>query len=170
MRTHFKIQRTLLNRVRQDLVRQHSHAYERVGFLVCKIDRLDNDGWLILAADYLSVADEDYVEDDSFGAMIGSTAIRKMMQIAYDEPVSIVHVHMHEHEGRPRPSFTDIEEMAELMPNFWHVRPNFPHAAIVLSLDSMEGTVWNPESKSKSKISDLTVVGLPMQLIRNYNG
>lgn len=170
MKTHFKIQRSLLNRVRQDLARPHSYASERVGFIVCKVDRLDPDGWLLLAADYFSVADEDYVDDDSVGAMIGSAAIRKMMQFAYDDPFSIVHVHMHEHEGTPYPSSTDVREMAELIPNFWHVRSNFPHAAIVLSLDSMTGTVWDPISKSKSQISDLSVVGFPMQLIRHYNG
>jgi len=167
MRTHFKIPRKLIDEIRIDLSRPHPFAYERVGFITCKVGRLDDNGWVMLAVNYHPVEDEDYVEDDSVGAMIGSAAIRKMMQRAYDEPYSVVHVHMHEHSGRPGPSITDAREMAKLIPNFWNVRRSFPHAAVILSIDSMSGTVWDPSSKTKFMIEDLTVVGTPMQFIRD---
>ena len=160
----------MLDRIREDLIRPHAFAYERVGFIVCKVGRLVDDGWVLLAAEYLSVDDDDYVDDDSVGAMIGSAAIRKMMQIAYDEPYAVVHVHMHEHYGRPAPSRTDVREMAELIPNFWHVRPNFPHVALILSLDSMAGTVWDPKTQKNTQIATARVVGFPMQLIQSNHG
>lgn len=160
----------MLGRIREDLSRPHSFAYERVGFIVCKAGRLLDDGWVLLAAEYLPVHDEDYVEDDSVGAMIGSAAIRKMMQIAYDEPYAVVHVHMHEHNGQPRPGRTDVREMAELIPNFWHVRPNLPHAALILSLDSMTGTVWEPKSQKNAQMTTARVVGFPTQLIQSNHG
>ena len=167
MRTHFKIPRKLLDDIREDLARPHAFAYERVGFITCKVGKLENDGWILLATDYHPVEDEDYVEDDSVGALIGSAAIRKMMQQAYDEPCSVVHVHSHEHSGRPGPSIVDVREMTKLIPNFWNVRRNFPHAAVVLSRDSMSGSLWDPLSKMKFEIEDFTVVGAPMQFIRD---
>ena len=170
MNIHFKIQREFIDSIRRDLSRPHEFAYERVGFIGCKAGRLGNGAWIILAALYYSVADEDYVEDDSVGALIGSAAIRKMMQVAYDEPLSIFHVHMHEHRGIPRPSPVDIREMGELIPNFWHVRENLPHGAIVLSRDSLSGTIWDPSLQVKRPIDDITVVGTPMQLIRGNHG
>ncbi len=160
----------MLDEIRADLSRPHSFAYERVGFVTCKVGKFDGEGWIILAANYHPVEDEDYVKDESVGAMIGSAAIRKMMQRAYDEPYSVVHVHMHEHSGRPSPSATDAREMAKLIPNFWNVRRNFPHAAVILSFDSMSGTVWDPSSKSRFAIDDFTVVGAPMQFIRTEHG
>lgn len=167
MRTHFKISQKLLEQIRTDLSRPHSFAYERVGFITCKVGTLEEGGWVMLAVNYHPVEDEDYVEDDSVGAMIGSAAIRKMMQRAYDEPYAVVHVHMHEHRGRPSPSITDAREMSKLIPNFWNVRRKFPHAAVILSHDSMSGTVWDPSEQTKFQIEDFTVVGAPMQFIRD---
>jgi hypothetical protein len=167
MRTHFKISRNLLDEIREDLARPHAFAYERVGFITCKAGKLKDDGWVLLAGNYHPVEDEDYIEDDTVGALIGSAAIRKMMQRAYDDPYGIVHVHMHDHFGLPEPSSIDSRETSKLIPNFWNVRRHFPHAAVVLSRDSMSGTVWDPSSKTKSGIEDCTIVGQPMQFIRD---
>jgi hypothetical protein len=167
MRTHFKISRKLLDEIRIDLSRPHSFAFERVGFITCRVGKLEEGGWVLLAANYNPVEDEDYVDDDSVGAMIGSAAIRKMMQRAYDEPYAVVHVHMHDHRGRSGPSITDAREMSKLIPNFWNVRRKFPHAAVILSRDSMSGTVWDPSTKAKFPIEDFTVVGTPMLFIRD---
>src|SRR4051794_7201842 len=101
MNINFKITDALLGEVKQDLNRPHEFAYERVGFLACRVGRITPGGWIMIASKYYLVEDKDYIEDYSAGATIGSDAIRKMMQIAYDEPVSIVHVHEHSHYGRP---------------------------------------------------------------------
>jgi hypothetical protein len=121
----------------------------------------------MFAAEYHPVADGDYIENETVGAQIGTDAIRKMMQKAYDEPLSVVHVHQHEHRGVPGLSGIDRREMSKLIPNFWNVRPNLPHAAIVLSLDSMCGVIWNPVTGKNSPMHDFTVVGAPMKFIRS---
>ena len=166
MNVLFKISEALLNEVRHDLARRHEFAYERVGFLACRAAILEPEGWVLLGAKYYPIADEDYLPDNSVGAMIGSDAIRKALQIAYNEPLSMVHVHLHPHRGQTEFSSIDERETAKMIPNFWHVRPNLPHAAIVLSLDSLCGFVWEPASKQRLPINDITVVGTPMKFIR----
>ena len=42
-----------------------------VGFLACRAARLANNGLIILATEYHPVADDDYVEDPTVGAMMG---------------------------------------------------------------------------------------------------
>lgn len=84
MKTAFRIDRTLLNRVHSDLDRKHAFAAERVGFIACRTARADG-GMLLLAQEYLAVADEDYEydPDPAVGAMMGPAAIRKALQHAY---------------------------------------------------------------------------------------
>lgn len=166
MKINFKITDNLLNAIREDLARPHKFAFERVGFVSCRLGKTGTDGWIMLGSKYYPVEDNHYIEDYSAGATIGSDAIRKMMQLAYDEPVSIVHIHEHSHYGTPRLSRIDERAMNQLIPNFWHVRPNLPHAAIVISQDSMCGYVWEPVTKLRFPIADFTVIGAPMKFIR----
>ncbi len=140
---------------RRDLARPHTFAYERVGFIACRVGKTEVDRWVMLASNYYPVEDEHYVRDETVGALINSEAIRKMLQIGYNESVSIVHVHEHSHYGKPRLSHIDEREMNRLIPNFWHVRPNLPHAAVVLSKDSMCGFAWEPRLRQILPINDL---------------
>lgn len=166
MNISFKITKSLLDVIKQDLARSHDFAFERVGFIACRVGKTAQDEWILLGSQYYPVDDEHYVQDDSVGAQIGSDAIRKVLEIAYGEAVSIVHVHEHPHRGVPRLSRVDDREMAKLIPNFWHVRPNLPHAAIVLSHDSICGFAWEPSIKQRLLIQDFTIVGQPMKFIR----
>lgn len=166
MSISLKITNSLLNTIKQDLSRPHDFAYERVGFIACRVGKTVDDGWILLGSQYYPVNDDHYIQDDSVGAQIGTDAIRKMLEVAYNEPVSIIHVHEHPHRGTPRLSRVDDREMAKLIPNFWHVRPNFPHAALVLSQDSMCGFAWEPSLKERVPIHSFTVVGQPMKFIK----
>ena len=49
---------------------------------------------------------------------------------------------MHEHSGRPSFSRTDLREQIKFVPDFFKVRPQLPHGAIVLSHDRAAGRVW----------------------------
>ena len=100
MKVKFKMTSSLLQEVRQDLARPHAFAAERVGFLSCGVTR-SKGGIIVLASQYHSVADEDYLDDQSVGAMMAAAAIRKALQLAYGLKRSMVHVHSHEHQGRP---------------------------------------------------------------------
>jgi proteasome lid subunit RPN8/RPN11 len=167
MKFYFKITSSLLQAIQSDLSRRHNFAFERVGFIACKVGRVGDKGLVLLAYDYFPVHNEHYLKDFSVGATIGPDAIRRMMQLAYDQPISVVHVHEHVHNGKPSFSGIDRREMARLIPDFWHVRPNLPHAAIVMSKDSICGYVWDSHSKNSVEIADFTIVGTPMKFIRN---
>jgi len=166
MKIIFKLTEVLLQRVKEDLRRPHPFAFERVGFISSRSGRIPPNGWVILGYDYHPVDDEDYVPCASVGALIGPGAMRKALQVAYNEPLSMVHVHSHDHRGTPAFSKVDLRESARFVPNVWNVRPNLPHAAIVLSEDSLCGFGWEPGSQRRIPIGDFTIVGVPLRIIR----
>jgi hypothetical protein len=165
MNVVFKISRELLEIVRRDLARPHDFAWERVGFLAGRPGALGPNKVVILAQSYHPVANEDYVEDNSVGAMMGSAAIRKGLQYAYANQVSMFHIHQHEHFGAPRFSPIDIRESAIFVPDFWHVCPSYTHGAIVLSKDLAVGLCWYPGILNSIPIREFVVVGAPMEVI-----
>src|SRR3989441_3753775 len=167
MKVLFKITSSLLKRVREDLVRTHEFAAERVGFLSWRAAKLRPRGLVILAHDYHPVSDNDYVNDSTVGAMMGSEAIRKALQFAYGNEVGMAHVHMHDHCGSPCPSRTDLSETAKFVPDFWHVKPQMPHGAIIVSRDSISGRCWYPGRSKPVSISKLTIVGPRLVFIWN---
>jgi hypothetical protein len=167
MRAAFKITRTLLSKTVDDLRRPHPFAAERVGFFSCRVGALKPSGCVVLAHDFHSVADGDYLHDHTVGAMMGPAAIRKAMQFALSHEVCMFHVHIHEHRGRPWFSGTDLRESAKFVPDFWHVRPHLVHGAIVLSLDSASGLCWHPQFPEPFRFSDCCVVGSPMSIARS---
>jgi hypothetical protein len=167
MNVTFRIPRELLRNVRLDLDRPHSFAWERVGFLAGRPGALGNKEVVILAQSYHPVGDDDYVESDLVGAMIGSAAIRKALQYAYTNQVSMFHIHQHAHFGRPTFSHTDLRESAVFVPDFWHVCPSHPHGAIVLSKDLAVGLCWYPGVRIPKPIGEIVIVGAPMEVILN---
>ena len=108
------------------------------------------------------MGDEDYVNDPSAGATVGRSGLRKALQTAYTEAVSMVHVHLHEHRGRPRLSRTDLRENALFVPDFWNVQPSLPHGAAVFSFNSAVGQCWIPDGASPSGV-EVAIVGSPMR-------
>lgn len=167
MKVLFKITSALLELVREDLSRAHPFAFERVGFLSCRTASLRPSGLVVLACEYLPVANDDYVNDSTVAAMMGPAAIRKAMQHAYNNDVGMFHVHIHDHSGTPRPSETDLHETAKFVPDFWHVKPQMPHGAIILSRDSISGRCWYPERKKPFSISRFKIVGTRLVCIWN---
>jgi hypothetical protein len=109
------------------------------------------------------VLDDDYEHDHSVGAMLGPGAFRRILQVAYNQPVSIFHVHRHEHKGKPWFSHVDMREAMKYMPDFWKVRKGFPHGILVLSRDSAAGLVWIPECPVQVRIGHISIVGAPIQ-------
>ena len=161
MKMHIRIDRSLWTLIHNDLSRPHAHAAERVGFVTCRSTALRT-GTCLLAAEYFPVADDDYEESHVVGAMIGAGAIRKALQIAYKDPVSMFHVHRHEHRGPPRYSKVDLIESQKLVPNFWHVRPGVPHGTLLLSIDRARGLWWDPSDRVPKPIDEINVVGRPL--------
>lgn len=165
MTFHLRITRALLEQVHADLSRTHSHAWERVAFISCRPAPLMNGAVELLAEALHTVADDDYESDATVGAMLGAGAFRKALQLAYNAPISMFHVHRHEHHGRPRFSNVDLREAHKYVPDFWKVRPGFPHGILILSHDSASGLAWNPNTRSPVAITRISVVGAPIHEI-----
>ncbi len=163
MRITLKVRGDLLIAVMANLRRRHVFAAERVGFLLCRPAHLPGSGLLLLAQAFHAVADEDYLDDPTAGATMGPDAIRKALQIAYNKGASMFHVHIHEYKGKPGFSSTDSRETTRFVPDFWHVQPDLPHGAIVLSKDSAYGRCWIPGKKRPEEISEFVSVGVPMR-------
>lgn len=144
MRALFRCTYDFLERVAQDLSRPHSHAAERVGFIAVRAAWL-TDGLLMLAQEFYPVADDDYVRDDSVGALIGPEGLRKALEISLLNPVGIFHVHCHEYAfgGRHWFSSTDLDEQMKFVPDFFKVNRKMPHGALVLGpRRTAAGRVW----------------------------
>ena len=166
MKTTLKITKAFLDEVHIDLSRAHKFAHERVGFIACSLSRAAT-GQILLANTYLPVADGDYEDVPKVGAMMGSAAIRKAMEYAYNNPVSMLHVHRHDHRGRPQFSKIDVSEGAKFIPNFWNVRPDLPHGLLVLSKNAATAAVWDPSTKAPRYVEEICVIGRPLVTFRS---
>lgn len=161
MTTHLKIPGSLLHEIHQDLSRPHKFAAERVGFVTCGNAGAADGGRILLANRWHGVADDDYVDNPRVGAAIGGSAFRKILQYAYSNPVSILHVHRHDHRGTPRFSPTDLRSAREYVPSFFHVQRAMPHGVVVLSFDHAAGQVWEFGQPTAKQIDVFQVVGYP---------
>ena len=141
----FRASGDLMATIRRDLRRPHPFAAERVGFITVRATSVERN-LILLAQDYHGVSDDDYLRDDSVGAMIGQEALRKALELALLNSVGIFHVHMHDFPGRLWFSRTDLREQARFVPDFFKVRRKMPHGAVVLNPDAAAGRVWlSPE-------------------------
>jgi hypothetical protein len=160
--TQFKVSRRLMSEVRADLSRPHPFAAERVGFLSARVS-LARDTIVILATRFMSVDDDDYLDEQSVGAMIGPEAIRKALQFSLKERVSMFHVHAHLGLGIPRFSRIDLRLNKALIPNFFQVSAQTPHGAVVLSDAAMAGSVQFASGTAIKPIEEFVEVGLPIR-------
>lgn len=167
MTSVFRITSALLEKLHDDLSRPHAFAGERVAFLSCRTGSLNAGGIVLLAHSIHVVSDEDYERSHTMGALIGSAAFRKILQYCYAHKVSIFHVHRHDHDGAPAFSKIDIQESAKFVPDFFKVRPDQPHGALVLSMDSMSGLIWRSRMSKPERITKSTIVGHRLVEISN---
>jgi len=159
----FKIPRRLLRQVRADLARPHPFAFERVGFISAGVAAAGDDLWL-LAREYRPVDDNDYLRDDSVGAMMGPEAIRKALQWAMKTGQAVFHVHTHGGNGVPGFSGTDLREHSKFMPNFFQFAGKSPHGALVLSDNAASGQVWLQPTGAGDYIDRFVEVGMPIKM------
>lgn len=166
MNCQLKLTSGLVATMREDLLRPHPFAAERVGFVACGTSSDPRNGLIVCARSYHPVADDDYIDDPRFGAVIGSGGFRMAFQVAYQSDAAILHVHLHGHKGRPRPSRDDLEETAKFVPDFFNVRPRRPHGALILSKTEMSCRIWTAANANPVPVPKIAVVGFPMLVIR----
>jgi hypothetical protein len=161
----FRATEPFMTRVRRDLIRPHRFAHERVGFITARA-AAGRDHLVLIAEGYHPVADEEYVRDPMVGARIGQEALRKALNLALLNPVSVFHIHMHLLPERLLWfSRIDLSEQLNFVPDFFKVRPNMPHGALVLSPNSEAGRVWI-NARDILPIAEFNTVGSRLKVTR----
>ena len=167
MKAHIKMTGELHNAILQDLTRRHPFAAERVGFVFGRLGSLADGGRLVLLTRYHSIPDDQYVEDKTVGARIGSDALTWAMQAVYrGRPTQegIFHIHLHGHRGETGMSATDRREIPTLIPGFQSVGRDAGHGIIILSLDHGSGWVWMRGSTQPAPAECISVIGAPIRV------
>jgi hypothetical protein len=167
MRFEIKLTGFLYDRIVSDLIRRHPFAAERVGFVSARMGSLADQGKLILLNRYHSIPDEQYVDDPTVGARIGSEAMTwAMLAVYHGRPAreGIFHIHLHGHNGETGMSRTDACEIPKLMPGFQSVGREAAHGIIILSSDHGSAWMWLPGSKDAVPAAQLSVIGAPVRV------
>ena len=162
MKVRFKITVDLLATVRADLRRPHPFAHERVGFISAGLSA-SKDELLVLAREYRSVRDDEYLRAPSVSAMMGPEAIRSALEWALQDGVALFHVHTHGGEGIPSFSGVDLRENAKFVPDFFKVAAQCAHGAIVLSDTAARGQIWLDGRGPHQFIGSFVEVGVPIR-------
>lgn len=158
-----RIPKKLYQQMIADLKHPHEFAYERVGFLMTRSKLVDHSTTLIMALEYHPVLDENYIEDNSVGAKINSSAIRSAMQTAHDLQAGCFHVHLHEQSGRPHPSLTDSAELPPVVASLANISSKQCNGFLILSEDSFHAEVKMPGSSELVTAEKCSVIGYPMK-------
>lgn len=158
MKCQIKITDALLASINADLHRPHPFAYERVGFLTAGAARV-GDGLMLICRTYHPVADCDYEYSRSVGAQIGSDAMRKAIEAAYQNRSSLIHIHTHGGVGQPKFSANDLESAPQFVPGFFSALPRMPHGIVVLSNNSAQGLLWMGPKAAPQYVEKFIQVG-----------
>jgi hypothetical protein len=165
MNTKLRMTNAFWDALQADLHRPHAFAAERVAFAFGRRGAALG-GDVILLSTFTPVEDGDYEDDPYVGARIGAQAIHTGLKQAALQRAAAFHVHLHEHNGMPWFSRTDLRELPPVMDPFQHIVREQPRGLLLLSDDECVGLVWHPASSRPSAISDVTIVGAPMRLLR----
>ena len=165
MSTKLRMTRGFWDALQADLRRPHAVAAERVAFAFGRRGVAPG-GDVIVLSTFAPVDDGDYEDDPCVGARIGAQAIHKGLKRAAQLRAAAFHVHLHEHLGMPWFSRTDLRELPPVMDPFRHIVQEQPRGLLLLSDDDCVGLVWSSSSNQPSAISDVTIVGTPMRLLR----
>jgi len=167
MKIEIRLTGSLYGAILRDLTRPHPFAAERVGFVFGRTGSLTDEGRLVLLNRYHSIPDDQYVDDPTVGARIGSEAITWAMQaVYYGRPgrEGIFHVHFHVHEGETGMSPVDKREIPRLVPGFQSVGREAMHGIVILSLNHGSGWVWLPGNKESVSADTISVIAKPLSV------
>lgn len=167
MKIEIKLNGGLYAKIIRDLTRPHLFAAERVGFVFGRQGSLADQGRMILLTRYHSIPDDQYLDDSTVGARIGSEALTWAMQAVYHgrpEREGIFHIHLHGRRGETGMSGTDRREIPKLMPGFQSVGRDAAHGIIILSLDHGSSWVWLHGNTEPILADCVSVIGSPVRV------
>jgi hypothetical protein len=164
-----RLTRARYDEIVADLARPHTFARERVGFLFARRGTGANGEPLVLAVDYVPVADAHYevCDDEDVGACIGVAAVRAVMQRVYDSGYGAWHVHRHDHQRRPRFSPDDAGTLPPLIQAFERAAPAQLHGALLLSRNCAMATTWPADQRRGVALASVSIVGYPLTIYRS---
>lgn len=161
-----KISRELYDRVVSDLLRPHSYARERVGFLFSRSKKVLNGDYLVYLTEYKPVDDEDYIDDQNFGSKFGSRPINDSISYGLEKNMGVFHVHMHELSGRsPEFSKIDLKHLPPIFQSCHRIIKNQVHGMLLLGGKGLNAHVWIPEKTSYIKVDQISIIGSPMLVV-----
>lgn len=166
MRASIKMTKSLCNEIRNDLLKPHPFAGERVGFLFVRQSKTDFDNFLLISTQYTSLPDNQYIYDSRVGAKINSTSIRNAMQRTMETNEGVLHIHMHDHIGEPGFSYVDKKELRMLIKSFQNANNKVAHGAMVFSHNEMFGIACLPGKNETIPFSKISTVGYPLNSTR----
>jgi len=158
----FRIPRRVFAVMHADLGRPHPFADERIGFLAVAAGFGEDGENLLLAREYVSIPDHQYIRDNRAGARIGNDAIRWALQHILDSGLGLFHVHSHGGTDTPTFSGTDVAEQPRLVASFCNIGPGVSHGMLLLSSDTANAWIWLPGAKAPVVAAQLSIVGYPL--------
>jgi hypothetical protein len=159
--TTLRIARRLFVEIEADLQRPHDFAGERLGFVLARWAQAGPE-LVVMPFKYVSIADENYIDDPGVGAKINSAAIRAALQATLDHGAACLHVHAH-HSGMPFFGSLDLAEQERLMPSFLATVSDAPHGALLLHGTGALARLWVAGGGRPVYADRVTVVGFPMK-------
>jgi hypothetical protein len=162
MKVIVRIQQSLIDKIRADLSRPHPFAAERVGFILGRLDDAGPELAVVLMTQYLSLADERYIDDPRSGARIDSGAIRGAMQAVLDNNQGAFHVHMHGWPGRPTLSRMDATEIPPVVTGLARAGPAHAHGIFLMHNVECAAWVWLSGATGPIMAQSVSVVGYPL--------
>jgi molybdopterin/thiamine biosynthesis adenylyltransferase len=160
----FRMSASVHQQMLSDLRRPHAFASERVGFLYTSSTTLKNGVVIIIAKEYVAVADDDYEEDHSVGAKINANAIRKGMQTLFEKQGGCFHVHLHDYMGETSPGYTDTKSLPAIAKSFSNISGEQATGFLILSSDSFYASVHLKDHANMISPTCISCVGYPMNL------
>lgn len=157
-----RISQRLAKTIEADLHRAHAFAFERVGFVFARWAATDI-GVVVIPYDYMPVADEHYIDDDTVAATINGAAIRAALQKTLNDGAACLHVHAHS-PLMPYFGSLDLREQEKLIPSFVSTVPNAPHGALLFHGDGLAARIW--ATGRLADVDRVVEVGFPIRVSR----
>ncbi len=169
MRPCLRIRRDLFEQITADLGRPHPFAYERVGFLYGRYSSAA-DLPLVLATEYVPLADERYIRDRSVGAKINSDAIFEAHDRTKRTGMCCLHAHAHgTGPGATWFSGVDLNTLRRMGPSLRRMAPSAAHGGIVATGTTASALLWVP-GQGDGEPATVAIVGFPTLIHRGLNG
>ena len=158
-----RISRTLDTEIRNNLIRPHPFAMERIGFVSGVHSNIEHNECLIVLKKYYPIEDSDYIEDSTVGARINGNAIRKAMQLIMDTHEGMFHVHIHPFNYFPSMSKTDKIGIPPVIKSLCNVDRSVLTGCIIMSNSHQCAYVYVPDV-GLITTNKIRVIGFPFSL------